>query len=186
MKLKPNFRPKSVKPIKEKVIQPKPWRKFKKQERKDFFLLVKSGKTIKEACEIFNGDYESISETFQVDKYQPKQSVSKILLTEDILLTKIKNFCKVTLNNKTITIQEFTVEEFLNKIGNNPKCYLTGDIIDLSQKDTFQLDHIIPRSKGGDNSLSNCGLISKQANMVKHDLLLDELIIICQKIINNN
>ena len=80
----------------------------------------------------------------------------------------------------------FTVEQLLNKIGPNPTCYLTGLPIDLNDSKSYQLDHKIPKSRGGDNSLDNCGLVCKRANMSKSDMTYDEYIELCKLVLSNH
>lgn len=82
--------------------------------------------------------------------------------------------------------QMITLEQFLEKVGPNPKCYLTGTPIDLSQPGTYQLDHIIPVSRGGTNDISNLGLTTKQANKCKSDMTDIEFIEFCKKVALNN
>jgi CRISPR/Cas system Type II protein with McrA/HNH and RuvC-like nuclease domain len=79
----------------------------------------------------------------------------------------------------------FTLEQLMEKIGNSPKCYLTGKEIDLSKSRTYSLDHIIPRSKGGDNSLENCAIACSEANQAKSNLSLEEFISLCQSVVDN-
>lgn len=79
----------------------------------------------------------------------------------------------------------FTIKEFVEKIGDNPTCYLTGERIDLNNTRSYHLDHIVPRSKGGDNSLSNCQIACRTANLAKGDLLLEEFFELCEKVIKN-
>lgn len=79
----------------------------------------------------------------------------------------------------------FTVEDLLNKLGSNPVCYLTGLPIDLNDSKSYQLDHKIPKSRGGNNSLDNCELVSKKANMSKSDMTYDEYIELCKLVISN-
>lgn len=94
------------------------------------------------------------------------------------LFSKIRKFG----DNKPM----FTVEDLLNKIGSNPTCYLTGLPIDLNDSKSYQLDHKIPKSRGGDNSLENCGLVSKRANMSKSDMTYEEYIELCKLVISNH
>lgn len=77
---------------------------------------------------------------------------------------------------------KYSYKDVLNKIGADPKCYLTGEPIDLSKPETYQLDHIIPTSKGGSNDLSNLGLCCRDANYAKGNLSLKELHALCKKI----
>ena len=57
---------------------------------------------------------------------------------------------------------EESVQSTLNlekKIGEKPICYLTGIPIDINKPNEYSLDHIIPMSRGGKNTLENCGLL---------------------------
>lgn len=115
--------------------------------------------------------------------YQPKKITSIISLSSNKnirykLSSKIRKFG----DHKPM----FTVEDLLNKIGSNPTCYLTGLPIDLNDSKSYQLDHKIPKSRGGDNSLENCGLVSKRANMSKSDMTYDEYIELCKLVISNH
>lgn len=83
-----------------------------------------------------------------------------------------------TFNGKSAN-NMITEEQLLNKIGPNPTCYLTGLPIDLNKPHTYEFDHIIPRSRGGDNSIDNLGLCTKQANRAKGGMTKDEFINMC-------
>lgn len=78
---------------------------------------------------------------------------------------------------------KFTVEQLLEKIGSAPTCYLTGRAIDLTKTRTYHLDHIVPASKGGDNSLKNCGLACREANQAKNDMSVEEFVQLCRDVI---
>jgi 5-methylcytosine-specific restriction endonuclease McrA len=77
----------------------------------------------------------------------------------------------------------FTVQQLLEKIGENPVCYLTGTPIDLNKSRSYHLDHIVPKSRGGDDSLDNCQIACRAANQAKGDLLVEEFIELCKKVI---
>lgn len=77
----------------------------------------------------------------------------------------------------------FSLQEVLDKIGEYPKCYLTGRKIDLENPGSFNFDHIIPAKNGGDNSLSNLGLVDSSINRLKHTLSLEELLQLCKEIL---
>ena len=79
----------------------------------------------------------------------------------------------------------FSTNDLLEKIGPAPKCYLTGEDIDINQTDTYSFDHILPASKGGLNSLDNLGICTKQANLAKHDLSPKEFFDLCQKVLEH-
>lgn len=80
----------------------------------------------------------------------------------------------------------FTVKQLLEKIGENPVCYLTGTPIDLNKSRSYHLDHIIPKSRGGDDSLENCQIACRAANQAKGDLLVEEFIELCKKVVEKN
>lgn len=76
------------------------------------------------------------------------------------------------------------MQEVFEKSGNT--CYLTGDTIDFSSPKTYHLDHRVPRSKGGQNTLENCEVATKAANMAKADLTLEEFFELCIKVVKHN
>lgn len=98
---------------------------------------------------------------------------------------KIHSFSRDRKNPNMKNNPCFTVEEGFQKLKENPVCYLTGTPIDLMEPSTYSLDHIIPTSRGGDNSLGNMGLCIKQVNMAKSDLLVDEFLALCQKVVDH-
>jgi len=84
------------------------------------------------------------------------------------------------VNNIT---KNYTYKDVLKKLGDNPKCYLTGTPINLEETDTYQFDHIIPCSKGGTNDLNNLEICIRSANHAKSDLSLEELYDLCDSIL---
>lgn len=77
----------------------------------------------------------------------------------------------------------FSIEDVVQKLGLSPICYLTGESIDLNSPHTYCFDHIVPVSKGGENSLDNLGLLKSQVNKAKNDLTVLEFIDLCKKIL---
>lgn len=105
-----------------------------------------------------------------------------------------ENDIKTILKNKIIRFHRdkklwkyptmtFKVQDLLNKIGDNPQCYLTGRSINLLDGKSYHLDHIVPKNKGGQNSLDNCNIACKDANQAKGNLLYDEFIILCEEVL---
>jgi 5-methylcytosine-specific restriction endonuclease McrA len=101
-----------------------------------------------------------------------------------ILQIKLKGF---SMNRKSKKVkQKFSLQDLMDKIGNNPRCYITGRSIDLKDGKSYHLDHIIPISKGGDNSIDNCEIACKEANQAKHNLSYDEFVQLCKEVVNKS
>lgn len=103
--------------------------------------------------------------------------------TKLLLKLKLETFFKE--KNKYMK-PTFTVDDVLNKIGKNPVCYLTGESIDISKPRTYHFDHIIPRTRGGENTLDNLGLATKQANQAKFNMTHDEFLKFCKQVVDYN
>jgi 5-methylcytosine-specific restriction endonuclease McrA len=129
--------------------------------------------------------YKRKTERFTHNKPKPKQKLNPVNTDKKLIYVKIRGFHMDHKSNKP-NDPTFTFEDVVEKFGENPKCYLTGDPIDISKPRTYQFDHIIPRSRGGLNALDNLGICTKQANMSKQDMTRDEFINFCKKIINNS
>ena len=79
-----------------------------------------------------------------------------------------------------------TLKNLLDKIGEEPRCYLSGRKIDLSKPESYSLDHIVPICEGGDSSLENLGLTSLNANCSKAHLKLDEYLLLCKDVLETH
>lgn len=82
--------------------------------------------------------------------------------------------------------KNINIKNVLSHFGKNPKCYLTGRKIDLTKTSSYHFDHIIPRTKGGENTLENLGLLCKDANIAKYNKTSEEFISLCREILENN
>jgi len=102
----------------------------------------------------------------------------------DESLRKFQKRSKSSQVNKDIDMT-FTWKDVLEKYTENTVCYLSGEKINLYENN-YNLDHIIPYSRGGKNTIENLGITHKIANTMKSDLTPDELIEWCKKILEYN
>jgi 5-methylcytosine-specific restriction endonuclease McrA len=100
-----------------------------------------------------------------------------------ILNLKLSSFFCNKKKEYNKSMAKFGRKELLEKIGDNPKCAMTGKPINLWESSTYSLDHIVPRSKGGDNSLENCQLVCRQVNKAKTDMSVEEFISLCEQVV---
>lgn len=104
-----------------------------------------------------------------------KESVRKFQKRDNLVDGKV---------NKSIT-ETFNWIDILDKFGEDTYCYLSGEKINL-YNNVYNFDHIIPVSRGGDNSISNLGILHERVNRMKSDMTPDELIELCRKILEFN
>lgn len=120
-------------------------------------------------------------------KYENSKNIIRVKKTlEEKIRTKLCMFCQNRHKKTYININKMTSKQVLNKIGKNPKCYLTGTPIDLTKTNSYSFDHIIPKSRGGENSLENLGLCTREINAAKSDKTPDEFIELCKKVLEYN
>jgi len=106
--------------------------------------------------------------------------------TRKKLLDATRDFNKNLSNPEIRTSRSFTPNELLEKFFNNKsQCFLTGREIDLTDSQSYSLDHLHPRSKGGENTLDNCNIVCKAANFAKSDLTLQEFQQLCLDVVNH-
>ena len=185
-----------------------------KNERRDKILELKEqGLNYREIMKLTNASMGLIS--YYCGKGQKEKAIKRALKYSKIhpYIKKINSFYeksrnknrnfsnkikqyKHTLNEKlssflmkrgdNIMVAKISLDDVIKKFGENPKCYLTGDEIDISKSRTYHFDHIIPRAKGGENTLDNLGIATKDANFAKRDLSVEEFITLCKKVLENN
>lgn len=80
---------------------------------------------------------------------------------------------------------DFTIKDVIDIHGDNQFCYLTNRPVDLADGDTYQLDHVQPRSRGGSNSIDNLGLVCPEANSAKGKMTLEEFVSLCYDVVEN-
>jgi 5-methylcytosine-specific restriction endonuclease McrA len=62
---------------------------------------------------------------------------------------------------------------------------LTGRTIDLREAKTYEFDHRVPYAKNGESTIDNLGIVCKQANRMKHDMTVAELVGMCKEILEH-
>ena len=124
-------------------------------------------------------------DNFKNRKYNSKGREEITQSWEVRFKNKIKRFRMD--NNRRITTEakDWNDKDVLKSIGSNPKCYLTGDPIDIKDTYSYHADHIVPRSKGGDSSFENLALATREANQAKGDMSLEEFYTLCEKVLKN-
>ena len=127
----------------------------------------------------------------QKEKSKRRQKINREKF-EYKLKSKIDGFCRNKVRNfkrfsrpNQLTNSKINYKKAFRKLLDNPKCYLTGELINLEDIKSYQLDHIIPVSKGGKNTLRNMGLTLSVANRAKTDMSVKEFLIFCEKVLNN-
>lgn len=121
--------------------------------------------------------YKKKKETFDTTK---NSKYRKDVVESIRKFQKRDNDVKRSVNKDIETT--FTWEDVVEKYGENTFCYLSGEKINLFDTN-YQLDHIIPASRGGSNCFSNLGITHKVINQMKGDLTPEELIDWCSKIL---
>lgn len=140
-------------------------------------------------CSKSTVSYWCNKETREKAKSKNIKRKSQLLIRKsDTFKTKVKKFqlTQGGSDHRYGLVTTFTTKDLFNKIGDTPKCYLTGRSIDLSLTKTYHLDHIIPFSKGGPSTIENVGLACKEANLAKSDLLLEDFINLCKEVLEHN
>lgn len=102
------------------------------------------------------------------------------------VLHKIYRFLQQDLDTGRKLMNDFSVSKILDLIEENPYCYLSGRKILVDDTDKWSLDHIHPSSRGGDNTLENCGITTSEVNQAKNNLTVDEFIELCKDVLQYN
>lgn len=156
--------------------------------------LRKEGKTYNEIREIVGCSKGTISYHCgegQREKYRKRlrknrKTANSIIRRkmERFMRYKIKNFKRGTYGEPTNS--RFDYATGYKRISEYPYCYITGRKIDLEIGRSYHLDHIIPHSKNGKNTLDNMGLTCREANVAKGDLMIEEFIQLCVEVCKHN
>ena len=94
-------------------------------------------------------------------------------------VSKFKN------RSKNMPKENYTYKDVIEYFGGTTvKCELTGRTIDLLVDD-YNIDHILPVSRGGSNELDNMAFTIPQANTAKSDLTNEEFVALCKEVCEN-
>lgn len=131
-------------------------------------------------------------EKFRLKKAKPKSCETRHVVSDNkkLIRHKVEDFqrrCQTENGTKLGKRNtEFRWTDVVGRFGENTSCYLSGRPINLMEPKTYQLDHIVPASRGGDNSFDNLGVACKAANQAKSDMTFEELLKLCEDILVNN
>lgn len=171
--------------------------------KEQIMKLRKEGKTFNEIKQILKCSKSTISyHCSDEQKEKTKKRTKK--RRENIIISKLERFKNRKYKSNKERIRKFnkrdnnvkgsvnknleykfTFKDVITKFGYETICYLSGEKINLNE-DTYHFDHIIPSSRGGDNSLNNLGITHEIVNVMKNDLTPEELIFWCVKILKHN
>jgi predicted transcriptional regulator len=128
---------------------------------------------------------DNFKSRIKVDKkFEDKEDKEERYIKESIRKFQTRDYSNEIGYNK-LKVKTFNFDDVLEKFGVDTKCYLSGESINL-YKNNYNLDHIIPVSKNGDNSFDNLGIAHEVVNRMKSDLTPEELIEWCIKILTYN
>ena len=165
--------------------------------------LRSKGKSYREIEKILGCNRGLISYHCGKGRKEKVRDNTKKLRKNNLLIKKVDNF-KLKNNRKlSHAVRDFQRRKFgkllnksdkysfncndvLKKFGINAKCYLTGEEFNLMTDNGYGLDHIVPPKKGGENTLENMGILNGVVNKMKGDMLMEELLIRCKKILEYN
>lgn len=168
--------------------------------------LRNEGKSYSEIKKILNCSKSTISYYCGINQKEKTRDRTKKNRDENPLIQKVDNFKQGSRqkrnfvesvrkfqkrdnkSNGKVDTQikvNFNWKDIVEKFGVDTFCYLSGEPLNLNNKN-FSLDHIIPSSKGGPNTLDNLGITHRVVNEMKNDLLVPELLEWCIKILKFN
>lgn len=103
---------------------------------------------------------------------------------DKIARLRLKNFStnKEGIMKTLTNIQKVKQKYNISEANHTFTCVYTGDTLDWKDPAGFQWDHIIPKSKGGEDTLENLQIISTDANQAKGSMTHDEFIELCKKV----
>jgi len=158
--------------------------------REKILILSEEGKSYNEIIKILGCSKSTVCYHLgEGQREKIKQHSKKTYSKKSGLSKKLKSFAykygkvRHTLQRKNKKDSLLKVSDVMKSLGEHPKCYLTGDSINLEDISSYSLDHKLPISKGGESTLENLGLTTRDANKCKSDLTETEFIALCKKVL---
>lgn len=163
---------------------------MKRNLKNEIIELRNSGKKLKEIKEILNCScstiayhlYEKAKKNTSI-RVNKNRNANKNEL-KNILRRRYEQFFRIGKSKKLSLQKEFTFLELWNKFHKHPYCYLTGTSL-LEEPRLISLDHKIPVSRGGSNSLDNLGFCLRGLNQSKSDKTKEEFIDLCKSVLTH-
>ena len=172
---------------------------MKRNCKKSILALRKNGNTIAEiqkelGCSMSTIAYHLYPKTRETTKArttkirkQPGYTRKDNQGARNALTVKASQFHRLGhRKNKQQLVRSFTTEELLSRLGAQPCCYLTGNMIDLTNPASYSLDHVVPVSRGGTSTIDNLGLTTSEANRAKNDRTVEEFLVLCATVLKHN
>lgn len=160
--------------------------------KEEILKLRSEGKTYSEICKIVGCSKSTIAYHCSPEQKNKKNERMKLHRKEHAVHRKVESF-KRKISTKSSNFQgrkerikDFNPDDVIEKFGEITNCYLTGDKIDLRESQSYHFDHIIPSSRGGQNNFENLGITTSKANQAKGDMLVQEFVELCKKVVTNN
>lgn len=148
----------------------------------NILALRKTGKSYREIAEQLDIGIQKVEYYCNPNRKEMMRKAAIKYRNKNRLYKKVASFHGITRNR----VPSFSYREFLEKVGDSPICYITRKKIDLDDIKSYSIDHIIPNSKGGNNSLENAGLIRTDINQMKRDKTMDEFLKLCIEVVESN
>lgn len=156
--------------------------------KEQILKLRKEGKTYTEIQDILECSRGTISyHCGKGQKEKTKKRTNKYRRSsKSIIYRKIDLFLNRNKENKLKYSKRGSLHVLMyQKIIENPFCYLTGRELNLEDSKSYSLDHILPFSRGGLNTVDNMGLTCTDANISKTYLTLEEYVNLCDEVVRH-
>ena len=177
----------------------------KKKEKKQNEKIVKSinnniRSSVRKLNPILRGIVGKKVDKFKEKSHKPTSAFyltrgkkNKFTSVGKVIYSKIRTFKGKTNPRKMKAYKQgniskpYSTKDVIKHIGgiDNAKCYLTGKKLNLHDSYSWQLDHIIPRTKGGSNDLDNMGATTREVNMSKNAMTLEEYHQLCKDVLEH-